>query len=97
MYHRQDAMNQKEKCSAQQSQHPTAPPADCCHCKTQLSRYVLAQCSARPIWRKQLIVRCGNVRRTKGPHPHDVAIAHYDHHLSVKDVATSETARGHGR
>jgi hypothetical protein len=53
--------------------------------------HVVAQCSARPIWRKQLFFRCGDVRGVEGQSAddfcHDVANAHYNHTLQVKDVA----------
>ena len=52
--------------------------------------HVLAQCSARPVWRKQIVVRCGNVRGVEGQHAddfcHDVANAHYEHALQVGDI-----------
>jgi len=42
--------------------------------------HVLTQCSERPIWRKQIEVRCGNVRGVKEQHSedfcHDVANTH---------------------
>jgi hypothetical protein len=53
--------------------------------------HVVAQCSARPLWRRQLLLRCGNVRGVAGQDAdtfcHDVANAHYDHTLRVKDIA----------
>jgi hypothetical protein len=53
--------------------------------------HVVAQCSARPLWRRQLLLRCGNVRGVEGQDAdtfcHDVANAHYDHALRVKDIA----------
>ena len=53
--------------------------------------HVVAQCSARPIWRKQLFFRCGDVRGVEGQRAddfcHDVANAHYDHALHVEDIA----------
>ena len=52
--------------------------------------HLLAQCSARGIWRRQLIFRCGNKRGDKGQNAsdfcHDVANAHYDQALKVSDV-----------
>ena len=45
--------------------------------------HMLAQCSDRPLWRKQVVVRCGNKRGVKGQRAgdfcHDVAGAHYGH------------------
>ena len=53
--------------------------------------HVVAQCSARPIWRKQLIFRCGNVRGLKGQCAadfcHELAKAHEGYPLAVKDIA----------
>ena len=53
--------------------------------------HVVAQCSARPIWRKQLIFRCGNVRGVKGQCAadfcHELAKAHEGYPLAVKDIA----------
>ena len=53
--------------------------------------HVLTQCSERPIWRKQIEVRCGNVRGVKEQHSedfcHDVANTHYDHVLRMEDIA----------
>ena len=52
--------------------------------------HVLAQCSDRPIWRKQVVPRCGNKRGVKGQRAdefcHDIASAHYQHTLCVKDI-----------
>ena len=52
--------------------------------------HVLAQCSARPLWRKQIILRCGDVRGVQGQQAdhfcHDVANAHYSHVLQVGDI-----------
>ena len=53
--------------------------------------HVVAQCSARSIWRKQLIFRCGNVRGVKGQCAadlcHELAKAHDGYPLAVKDIA----------
>ena len=52
--------------------------------------HVVSHCSARPIWRKQVIFRCGNVRGVAGQNAeqfcHDVANAHYAHPLKVEDI-----------
>jgi hypothetical protein len=52
--------------------------------------HVIAQCSDRPIWRKQVVPRCGDKRGVKGQHVedfcHDIACAHYDCRLGVKDI-----------
>ena len=49
--------------------------------------HVVAKCSTRPIWRKQLIFRCGNVRGVKGQHAgdfcHDVVNEHDEHRLDA--------------
>ena len=56
--------------------------------------HVVAQCSARPIWRKQIVLRCGNVNGVAGQHAedfcHDVANAHYQHTLQVSDIKWPE-------
>ena len=53
--------------------------------------HVVAQCSARPVWRQQLFLRCGDVRGVEDQRAddfcHDVADAHYDHALRVEDIA----------
>jgi len=52
--------------------------------------HVLSQCSVRPVWRKQIVFRCGNVKGVAGQHAgqfcHDVANAHYGHTLHVRDI-----------
>jgi len=52
--------------------------------------HVLAKCSDRRIWRKQIVPRCGDVRGVEGQRAddfcHDVAGAHYKHALSVEDI-----------
>ena len=52
--------------------------------------HVLAQCSDRAIWRKQIVPRCGDVRGVEGQSAndfcHDVAKAHYEHTLCVEDI-----------
>ena len=52
--------------------------------------HVIAQCSTRPIWRKQLHFRCGDVRGVKGQRAesfcHAVDNAHYSHALRVEDI-----------
>ena len=52
--------------------------------------HVLAQCSNRPIWRKQIVFRCGNVRGVEGQHAedfcHDLASAHYDFAHRKEDI-----------
>jgi hypothetical protein len=53
--------------------------------------HVMVQCSARPIWRKQLHFRCGTVRGVKGQRAadfcHDLVHAHDAYPLEVKDIA----------
>ena len=53
--------------------------------------HLLSQNSERPIWRKQIVLRCGNVRGIQGQRAddfcHDVASAHYEHTLRVRDIA----------
>jgi hypothetical protein len=53
--------------------------------------HVLAQCSTRRVWRRQIFLRCGNVRGgVEAQHAdefcHDVADAHYEHVLRVEDL-----------
>jgi hypothetical protein len=53
--------------------------------------HVLAQCSARRVWRRQIRLRCGNTRGSvEAQHAdefcHDVAGAHYEHALQVEDL-----------
>ena len=52
--------------------------------------HVLTQNSTRSIWRKQIVLRCGNMRGIEGQHAadfcHDVASAHYEHTLRVDDI-----------
>ena len=52
--------------------------------------HLLAQCSARPIWRRQICFRCGSVRGVEGQHAgdfcHDLEHAHYAHTLRVDDL-----------
>ena len=53
--------------------------------------HVLAQCSARRVWRQQIHLRCGNTRGSvEAQHAdefcHDVAGAHYEHALQVEDL-----------
>jgi len=51
--------------------------------------HVLTACSDRPIWRKQIVVRCGNTsakQRADG-FCHDTSNAHYGHVLHVSDIA----------
>ena len=56
--------------------------------------HVLAQCSDRAIWRRQVVPRCGDVRGVKGQRAedfcHDVAGAHYTHALHVEDIKWPE-------
>ena len=50
----------------------------------------VAECSARPVWKRQLVLRCGTVRGAQGQHAadvcHDVESAHYAHALRVADL-----------
>ena len=52
--------------------------------------HVLARCSARPIWRKQLIFRCGTVRGVQGQRAedvcHDLVDAHGEYRLEATDI-----------
>jgi len=52
--------------------------------------HVIAQCSDRPIWRKQVVPRCGDKRSVEGQRAddfcHDIACAHYECTLRVKDI-----------
>ena len=52
--------------------------------------HILTNCSMHPVWRRQLIFRCGNVRGANSQHAthfcHDVAKAHYEHALCVEDI-----------
>eukprot|EP00964_Phaeocystis_antarctica_P133995 scaffold98229_cov76-Phaeocystis_antarctica.AAC.4 len=53
--------------------------------------HVLAQCSTRRVWRRQILLRCGNTRGSIEPQHadefcHDVAGAHYEHALQVEDL-----------
>ena len=52
--------------------------------------HVMARCDPSALWRKQLVVRCGNVRGMAGQQAddfcHDVASAHYEQALNVADV-----------
>ena len=52
--------------------------------------HLLAQCSDRSIWRKQVVPRCGDVRGVVGQSAddfcHDVAGAHNEHALVVEDI-----------
>lgn len=52
--------------------------------------HLLSQYSARPIWRRQLVFRCGNVRGVIGQNAsdfcHNVADAHYEQVLTVKGI-----------
>ena len=58
------------------------------------SDHLLAQCSPRPIWRKQVVPRCGDVRGVQGQSAedlcHDVAGAHCEHALCLEDIAWPE-------
>ena len=52
--------------------------------------HVLTACSTRPVWRKQLTVRCGNAHGANqhaGDFCHDVSNAHYAHVLRVAGIA----------
>ena len=52
--------------------------------------HVLAACSPRPIWRRQVIMRCGNASgagQNADRFCHDVSNAHYGHALHVADLA----------
>ena len=52
--------------------------------------HVIAQCSDRPIWRKQVVPRCGDKRGAEGQRAddfcHDIACAHYECTLRAKDI-----------
>ena len=52
--------------------------------------HVVAQDSARPVWRKQIHLRCGNVRdadrQSADDFCHDLAGAHYGHVVHVEDI-----------
>ena len=52
--------------------------------------HVVTHCSARPVWQRQVIFRCGDVRGVAGQDTgqfcHDVANAHYGHTLRVEDI-----------
>ena len=52
--------------------------------------HVLARCSARPIWRKQLIFRCGTVRGVQGQRAedvcHDLVDGHGEYRLEATDI-----------
>lgn len=53
--------------------------------------HVLAKCSARRVWRRQIFLRCGDVRggvdkQCADEFCHDVAGAHYEHALQVEDL-----------
>tara|TARA_B110000046_G_scaffold118448_1_gene125203 strand:- start:155 stop:826 length:672 start_codon:yes stop_codon:yes gene_type:complete len=52
--------------------------------------HMLAQCSNRAIWRKQVVPHCGNIRGGEKQRVenvcHDVAGAHYTHALLVEDI-----------
>ena len=52
--------------------------------------HVIAQCSDRPIWRKQVVPRCGDKRGVEGQRAddfcHDIACAHYECTLRLKDI-----------
>ena len=52
--------------------------------------HVVAQCSTRAIWRKQLVFRCGNMHGANGQHVsdvcHDVVNTHDEYPLGVKDI-----------
>ena len=48
--------------------------------------HVLAQCSTRSVWRKQITFRCGNAKGAKGEFCHQLGKAHYTHVLTVKDI-----------
>ena len=58
----------------------------------------MADVDPNPLWKAQLILRCGNKRGVKGQRAfqfcHDVAHAHYTHPLTVEDLRLG-TAAGH--
>jgi hypothetical protein len=51
---------------------------------------VIAQCSGRPVWRKQMVPRCGDKRGVEGQHAddfcHNIACVHYQCTLRLKDI-----------
>ena len=51
--------------------------------------HTLTACSDRPIWRKQIVVRCGNTSAKQRANDccHDTSNAHYGHVLHVSDIA----------
>ena len=58
----------------------------------------MADVDPNPLWKAQLVIRCGNKRGVKGQRAfqfcHDVAHAHYTHPLTVEDLRLG-TAAGH--
>ena len=52
--------------------------------------HLLSQCSKRPIWKRQIVPRCGDVRGVEGQTAdqfcHDVAKAHIHYTLKVEDI-----------
>jgi len=58
----------------------------------------MADADPNPLWKAQLVIRCGNKRGDKGQRAfqfcHDVAHAHYTHPLTVEDLRLG-TAAGH--
>ena len=52
--------------------------------------HVLSKSSTLPIWRRQIVFRCGDVRGVKGQQAtdfcHDIAKAHYEQTLRAEDI-----------
>lgn len=51
--------------------------------------HVLTECSTRSVWKKQIVIRCGNAsgaNQSAANFCHDVSNAHYGHILRVKDI-----------
>ena len=51
--------------------------------------HVVAQCSDRPVWRKQLFFRCGDVKGVEGQSAADFCHAPHKSTLKVDDIAWS--------
>ena len=76
-------------------EHPTSWDDGVCgplvaHLLFGTNDHVLSQCSDRAVWRKQVVLRCGDVRGVQGQHAkdfcHDVAGAHYKYALCIEDI-----------
>ena len=103
MDHTHDVKNVCQVWSQALPEHPQAWDEGICgplvaHLLFGVEDHLLAQCSPRPIWRRQVVPRCGDVRGVQGQsaddYCHDVAGAHYGHTLCVQDIAwPSEESR----